>query len=179
MRYDLRSSNKDFAADVTVVSGEKEGDTLVRLNGKEYRVVLKSTAPDIFEGYIDARPVSVKIEEETGSSITLVIDGNRMVFERPVVRPEKGGEGEQRSGTSIPEEGRKGSLLLRSPMPGRVVALKVRAGQKVAPGDPLVIIESMKMETLLASDRDAVVGEVRVEEGEAIRRGQTLLVYSK
>jgi biotin carboxyl carrier protein len=37
----------------------------------------------------------------------------------------------------------------------------------------------MKMETLLTSDRDAVIGEVRVKEGEAIRRGQTLVVYSK
>ena len=167
-RYDLHSSNKSFSAETI----REDGYTLVKLGGKEYRVALKRTAPDILEGYVNDKPVSVKIEEETESSITLTIDGNRVVFERPVFRPERG---EGRSAAALPE----GRNSLASPMPGRVVAVKVRVGQKVTPGDPLMIIESMKMETLLTSDRDAVVGEVRVKEGEAIRRGQTLIVYSK
>jgi glutaconyl-CoA/methylmalonyl-CoA decarboxylase subunit gamma len=167
-RYDLHSSNRSLSADA--VRGE--GYTLVKLGGKEYRVVLKRAGPDILEGYVNDKPVSVKIEEETESSITLTIDGNRMVFERPIPRPEREGG---KSETATPE--RRNSLT--SPMPGRVVALKVREGQSVGPGDPLMIVESMKMETLLTSDRNAVVGEVRVKEGEAIRRGQTLIVYSK
>jgi biotin carboxyl carrier protein len=145
---------------------------VVRLGDREYKVVLKSVSPDTFEGRINDKPITVRIEKETGSSITITVNGERIAFERSTYRPEKGVDAQV---VAVP----KTSDSLLSPMPGRVVTVKVKKGQRVAPGDPLMTIESMKMETLLTCDRDATIAEVRVEEGEVIQRGQTLLVYSK
>ncbi len=59
-------------------------------------------------------------------------------------------------------------------MPGRVVSVMARAGQRVKRDEPLVVPESMKMESVLRSDRD---GEVAVNEGDPVKRGQLLLSY--
>ncbi len=46
---------------------------------------------------------------------------------------------------------------LRADMPGTVVAVHVAPGQRVAAGDPLVTVESMKLQVVVAADRDAIV----------------------
>ena len=55
-----------------------------------------------------------------------------------------------------------------APMPGSVVTVSVKAGQKVRRGDPLVSIEAMKMETVVRAERDATVAEVHAVTGMAV-----------
>jgi 3-methylcrotonyl-CoA carboxylase alpha subunit len=66
-----------------------------------------------------------------------------------------------------------GTLL--SPMPGRVIAVEVRAGDKVAKGQKLVTLEAMKMEHSLAAPFDGVVAALEAKEGAQVSEG-TLLV---
>jgi acetyl-CoA/propionyl-CoA carboxylase biotin carboxyl carrier protein len=69
-----------------------------------------------------------------------------------------------------------GSEEVPAPMPGSVLAVHVAPGAAVAPGDPLVTLEAMKMEHLVLATRPAVVLEVRVRPAEQVRRGQILVV---
>ncbi|MFZ1479974.1 MAG: biotin/lipoyl-containing protein, partial [Paracoccaceae bacterium] len=55
-----------------------------------------------------------------------------------------------------------------APMPGAVASVLVTAGAKVKPGDLLLTIEAMKMETGLHADREAVVKAVHVQPGAQI-----------
>jgi pyruvate carboxylase len=55
-----------------------------------------------------------------------------------------------------------------APMPGMIVTLAVKPGQKVAKGDPLVSIEAMKMETMIRAERDAVVKQTHVKPGTVV-----------
>ena len=55
-----------------------------------------------------------------------------------------------------------------APMPGNVVTVAVKAGQKVAAGDTLVTIEAMKMEAAVRAERDAEVVEVLVRPGQHV-----------
>jgi len=63
---------------------------------------------------------------------------------------------------------------LRADMPGRVVRHHARPGQRVAAGDPLVTIESMKLQIVIAADRDAIVAALPVAEQAAFDRGDVL-----
>jgi biotin carboxyl carrier protein len=69
-----------------------------------------------------------------------------------------------------------GEFVLRAPMPGLVVGLPAAAGQSVAKGEALVILESMKMQNELRSPRDGSVLEIRVRPGQAVDQNQVLLV---
>jgi biotin carboxyl carrier protein len=65
---------------------------------------------------------------------------------------------------------------LTAPLPGRVTHVAVRAGDRVAPGDTLLVIEAMKMENEFKASAAGTVAEVRVEPGQAVNAGDVLLV---
>jgi biotin carboxyl carrier protein len=69
-----------------------------------------------------------------------------------------------------------GPALVKSPMPGRVVKILVRAGERVAAGHAVVVVEAMKMENELRAPRAGVVREIRCAEGAAVEAGQDLVV---
>ena len=66
---------------------------------------------------------------------------------------------------------------LRAPMPGLVVRVAVRPGDSVAQGDPLVVMEAMKMENELRAEVAGVVGEVHVSEGTTVDRDDVLVTF--
>uniref|UniRef100_A0A0G4HKA3 Lipoyl-binding domain-containing protein n=1 Tax=Chromera velia CCMP2878 TaxID=1169474 RepID=A0A0G4HKA3_9ALVE len=66
------------------------------------------------------------------------------------------------------------AVSVKSNMQGKVVKIQARVGDMVRKGDPLVVVEAMKMETVVRSSVEGRVVGVRVKEGEAVRAGQTL-----
>jgi acetyl-CoA/propionyl-CoA carboxylase, biotin carboxylase, biotin carboxyl carrier protein len=70
------------------------------------------------------------------------------------------------------------SGTLTAPMPGTVIKVNVHTGSTVQAGDPLVVLEAMKMETPLLAPYDAIVETVHVEEGDRVAGGAVLVVLS-
>jgi 3-methylcrotonyl-CoA carboxylase alpha subunit len=64
---------------------------------------------------------------------------------------------------------------LEAPMPGRVAAVHVAAGERVLRGQELLVVEAMKMENALRSPRDGVVRAVHVVPGDMVAPGRPLL----
>ncbi len=62
-----------------------------------------------------------------------------------------------------------------SPMPGQVLKILVEAGQRVSAGDPLIILEAMKMEHTMRAAVDGVVESILVSDGEVVGPGQLLV----
>jgi 3-methylcrotonyl-CoA carboxylase alpha subunit len=66
-----------------------------------------------------------------------------------------------------------------SPMPGLVKAVFVSAGQSVAAGDRLAVLEAMKMEHTLTAARDGVVAEVLAQAGDQVEAGAALIILEE
>lgn len=66
--------------------------------------------------------------------------------------------------------------LLRAPMPGLVVNITASIGAEIKKGAPLVILESMKMQNELRSQKDGTVKEIRIQPGQAVELHQVLVV---
>ena len=66
---------------------------------------------------------------------------------------------------------------VRAPFNGKLIGLKALAGQAVAKGETLLVIESMKLEHSIPAPRDAVVAEVLVETGQQLAPGQLLVRF--
>ncbi|MDO5625700.1 MAG: acetyl/propionyl/methylcrotonyl-CoA carboxylase subunit alpha [Pseudomonadota bacterium] len=64
---------------------------------------------------------------------------------------------------------------LTAPMPGKVVSIAVKAGDKVTKGQPLAVMEAMKMEHTIAAPQDGVVDEVLYGPGDQVTEGAELL----
>jgi len=69
-----------------------------------------------------------------------------------------------------------GPAAVRSPMPGRVVKILARVGERIAAGQAVVVVEAMKMENELRAPRAGTVREIRCAEGAAVEAGQDLIV---
>ena len=61
-----------------------------------------------------------------------------------------------------------GSTQVKSPMPGNIIDIKVKAGDKVSKGQTLIILEAMKMENDIPAPVDGVVDAVLVNKGDAV-----------
>jgi acetyl/propionyl-CoA carboxylase alpha subunit len=68
----------------------------------------------------------------------------------------------------------EGPQPVRSPMPGRVVAVLAAEGQQVAAGEPLMVVEAMKMENELRAPRAGTVQQLTAAVGETVELGATL-----
>lgn len=69
----------------------------------------------------------------------------------------------------------KGSGDVKAAIPGRVLRILAAPGAEVAEGQPLVVLEAMKMENDVRSPRDGVVRSIEVEPGQAVGAGQILV----
>ena len=63
------------------------------------------------------------------------------------------------------------SAEVLSPLPGLVATVHVKAGDAVSAGDPVVTLQSMKMEIPIAAESDGTVDEILVGEGDEIDTG--------
>ena len=73
----------------------------------------------------------------------------------------------------------RGDDRIAAPMPGRVVLVKVAAGDEVVEGQELLVMEAMKMELALKSPRDGVVAELRAKAGDFVEADAVLATLSK
>ncbi|MCK4634197.1 hypothetical protein KAT42_05125 [Candidatus Bathyarchaeota archaeon] len=64
-------------------------------------------------------------------------------------------------------------------MPGKIVLLKVKSGDRVEVGDPLCILEAMKMENEVIAPVGGVVVDVKVDQGSSVDKGDVLVVIAK
>jgi biotin carboxyl carrier protein len=115
---------------------------------------------------------------------TLRLNGRpaRFIYERGAarLRVSVGGECHEFELGSQPESKRSssahGNPETRSPMPGKVLQVSARPGMEVKPGDPLIILEAMKMENVLCAEIAGAVKEVHAEPGDMVEPGKLLVL---
>jgi biotin carboxyl carrier protein len=66
---------------------------------------------------------------------------------------------------------------VKAPMPGLIVDIKVEAGQSVKKGEPILILEAMKMENILKSPGDGVVKAIKVNRRDHVEKNQVLIQF--
>ncbi len=69
-----------------------------------------------------------------------------------------------------------GAEVITAPMPGKIMSIKVKAGQAVNAGDLVLTLEAMKMENEIFAGAAGTVKEIRVQEGAAVNPGDVLVV---
>ena len=75
------------------------------------------------------------------------------------------------------KEAADGSRFLLSPMPGRVVSIAVAEGDDVKAGQPLAVIDAMKMENVLRAHRDGCIAKIVVGVGDSLSTDQVILEF--
>ena len=66
---------------------------------------------------------------------------------------------------------------VKAPMPGKVLQVLVQTGANVEEGQPLLVLEAMKMENMIKAVASGVVSEVPISEGQAVEKGALLVGF--
>jgi biotin carboxyl carrier protein len=66
---------------------------------------------------------------------------------------------------------------VKAPMPGLIIDLRVKEGDKVKPGDALLILEAMKMENMIKASAESIVKSVKVKKGDSVEKNQILIEF--
>jgi 3-methylcrotonyl-CoA carboxylase alpha subunit len=122
---------------------------------------------------------------DAGGAIRLLLDESRPLTGRVVadggVRYVLSGGLERRIVLEDPDAvsaaGEAGAGLLTAPLPATVTAVHVEAGRKVARGQPLIVLEAMKMEHVIAAPRDGTVAKVHFRAGDQVEEGAELISF--
>ncbi|HEX7647370.1 MAG TPA: pyruvate carboxylase [Noviherbaspirillum sp.] len=152
---------------------------------RQYGDVSLLPTPVFFYGLPENHEVSVDIDK--GKTLVIRLQGRtdlekegqtKLFFElngQPrLIRIDRAGA-VKTAGRPQAEEGN--AKHLGAPMPGMVVTVAVKPGQKVAKGDPLVSLEAMKMETMIRAERDVTIHKVHVHPGTVVNAKDLLIEF--
>jgi 3-methylcrotonyl-CoA carboxylase alpha subunit len=137
----------------------------VKFNEQETRVeVLHSLGNKIIFNVNGVKKVAHYYADQTG--VHLDVEGRSFLLHGPKKSLGKVSAGE--------EEGQ-----LKSPMPGKVLQVLVDKGESVSTGQPLLVMEAMKMEHTIKSPTDSVVEKVLFEAGDLVEGDVDLIVLAE
>ena len=120
---------------------------------------------------IEARTATIQIERLSASQFRLVHGG---VVRRAQVLTPRTAELLALMPVKKPPDT---SRLVLSPMPGLLASLAVTQGQEVKAGEPLAIVEAMKMENVLRAERDGRIATIRAKPGDSLAVDEIILEF--
>lgn len=159
----LRQAGNPRDLEVEIVA--REGRIVrARIDGAEVTAEIEPLSAGMAVLRIDGRSVRIR-GARTRNSIVVAAGPRNFEF-----TPIEGRAGATRHGLAAPE--------VTAPMPGKILKLLVAEGDRVEHGQPLAVLEAMKMETTLYAESAAVVKKLRVAAGDMVDHGAVILEFS-
>ena len=145
-----------------------EDTFLVSIDGRQHEVDVK-VINGVWSMLVGTPARSYEVAfSPSGGGMTVYVDG--VPVEVSINRMRRPGA----TAASNPSDG--GPQRLTAPMPGKIVKLLVKPGDKVQPRQGLIVVEAMKMENELRARAAGTVSEVRVREGASVEAGAILVI---
>ena len=139
----------------------------IRLDGRAVDADAVEISPGIYSILLEGRSYEVRVAPAPGSAGLRIQTGEQEfsadVFDPRVWRGRRHG--------ALEAEGRQ---QICAPMPGKVVRVLVRQGDRVEVGRGLLVVEAMKMQNEIRSPKTGVVKRLLVAEGQAVNAGEVL-----
>jgi biotin carboxyl carrier protein len=150
---------------VKVEVRRRENGYTVTVDGRALEVDVQETSRDFLSLLVEGRSYEAGLEKRAG--------GYRVLLPGHAVEVDLS---EAARGAVAVRKPAGGPLRVSAPMPGKIVRVGVEPGQDVTAGQPLLVMEAMKMENEIRSPRDGRVKEIAVRAGQAVETGAVLAV---
>lgn len=153
------------AAETFTVEYTQTGDgCTAAVNGHPLQARLLSMREGALTLLIDGKPLSFHLAHD-GSRALVAVEGQVYEFT----------QGQEQQGRARQRETRGLDPDVRSPMPGKILHVPVEVGMTVETGQPLVVLEAMKMENTLVAEGNARITKIHVAPGDLVDLGQLLI----
>ena len=166
MRVEVRIGDK-----TRVVELQKDGGAWrAALDGEAVEADVAEVEPGVFSVILSGESHEVRVTPQVDGTLSLQAGNHEFVAEVVDTRAWRG----RRHG-GVEAEGRQ---QITAPMPGKVVRVLVRAGERVQANQGLVVVEAMKMQNEVRSPKTGKVERLLAKEGQAVNAGEVLVVVA-
>jgi len=165
----------------------------VAVDGQPYAITDAYFAAGTMHLAIDGKALEAVVEWQTGAPLMhLQTDGRKFAIQ---IAPATGGWRVSQGGSAativvrgaraaklaglMPKKvAADNSKLLLCPMPGLIVSINVHQGQEVKAGEPLAVVEAMKMENVLTAESDVTIKKVNAKKGDSLALDDVILEFA-
>jgi biotin carboxyl carrier protein len=161
--FDIELAGKKHRVDVTQ-SGERETWTI---DGRGVAADAVEIAPGVYSLVIAGQSIEVRVEKFASKLRVTVADKE---YEMVVRDPREW----KRSGGGAAEA--EGRAQIMAPMPGKVIRLLVSAGDAVEAGQGIVVVEAMKMQNEIRTQKSGKIEKLAVAEGQTVNAGDLVAI---
>lgn len=166
MKYEVEIGRGAEKRTRVVELHREENGWRISLDGKIIEADAVETAANTFSILLGGSAYEIRVRQEPDG--TLALQSGCDEFAAEVIDP-RAWSGRRHSGGEA--EGRQ---QIAAPMPGKVIRVLVKAGERVEAGQGLIVVEAMKMQNEVRSPKSGVVEKVLVQEGQAVNAGEVL-----
>lgn len=133
----------------------------LNINGNDYQVAVND---------LNGHRADVTVN---GTNSTVTLDQGKAVAAKPVAAA---APAPAQPAPAVAAKPAAGGGAVKSPLPGVILDIKVAVGDAVKVGQRLMVLEAMKMENNVDSDKEGTVAEIRVGTGDSVLEGDVLIV---
>jgi biotin carboxyl carrier protein len=140
----------------------------MNLAGKKIKVVVNGV------------PYEVEIGDLGSSSLNVIVNGKPYVVEWEVSPPVSAQSEQKAPPVSAPTPAAQpapAAKTVTAPMPGNIMDVQVKVGDKVQAGQPLCYLEAMKMKNVIRATAEGAIASVEVSEGQVVDYGALLFTF--
>jgi len=146
---------------------------LLRIAGRDYKAEVKELTPERAVVVVDGKEYAVDLvrigrKKVTADAVKAVTGGGA-----PGAAPAPA------AAAPRPAPSARGEGAITAPMPGLVLAIRVKEGDAVQTGQPLLVMEAMKMENAITASYNGTVARIYVREGDSISEGDLLVEVAR
>ena len=140
----------------------------IKINGNNYNVTIDEVEDTVAKVEVNGTPYNVEFEKPISKPKTI------SVVNKPAAAPSAGPAPANKPAAA---PAATGGATVNSPLPGVVLEIKVKDGDKVTKGQVIMVLEAMKMENAIEAPCDGTV-TVKAQKGDSVLEGATLAVIA-
>ena len=140
----------------------------IKINGNNYNVTIDEVEDNVAKVEVNGTPYNVEFEKPISKPKTI------SVVNKPAAAP-SAGQAPANKPAAAPAAA--GGATVNSPLPGVVLEIKVKDGDKVNKGQVIMVLEAMKMENAIEAPCDGTI-TIKAQKGDSVLEGATLAVIA-
>ena len=140
----------------------------IKINGNNYNVTIDEVEDNMAKVEVNGTPYNVEFEKPISKPKTI------SVVNKPAAAPSTGPAPANKPAAA---PAAAGGATVNSPLPGVVLEIKVKDGDKVTKGQVIMVLEAMKMENAIEAPCDGTI-TVKAQKGDSVLEGATLAVIA-
>jgi biotin carboxyl carrier protein len=162
VKYEIRIGDKSS----TVELDREAAHWKIAVDGKSLAADAVEVSPGVFSILLDGVSHEVRISPAPGGTLRILSGMEEFTAE---IVDSRSWRGRRQGGLEA-----AGRQAVVAPMPGKVIRVLRKAGERVEAGEGILVIEAMKMQNEIRSPKSGVVENMAVEEGQAVNAGEIL-----